>query len=40
MALNDCNFNYYMVNFFGFAEMLKSRLRKVKNEARFDIKQY
>ncbi len=32
--------NYYMVNFFGFAEMLKSRLRKVKNEARFDIKQY
>ena len=40
MALNDCNFNYYMVNFFGFAETLKSRLRKVKNEARFDIKQY
>ena len=31
---------YPMVNFDNFAEMMKSRLRKVKNEARFDIKQY
>ena len=32
--------NIFMVNFYNFAEMMKSRLRKVKNEARFDIKQY